>query len=243
MNTAVQIQEVRIKDVTVTEDTITAQLVDGRTISVPLAWSWRLSEATPKQRSNWEIIGDGHGVHWPDIDEDISAEGMLYGIPAPRPRMAAKFNLKSEQMDEIIQKLTTPEECMQLAIDVRDRNPDLARKARRRAVELRAASHGIKTSVELELLKALYAYEEVLSEKNKRRTRATRTWQMIDRHGIIGAAERAVNRKIEATGYKVLVAMGLHDLTFEAVIVRHHDKFSQEVVARAKERLGELEKI
>ena len=138
-------------------------------------------------------------------------------------------------MDDIIQKLTTPEECLQLAINVRDKNPDLAREARRRAIELRAASHGIKTAVKLELLKALYAYEEVLSEKNKRRTRATRTWQMIDRHGIIGAAERAVNRKIEATGYKVLVAMGLHDLTFEAVIVRHPDKFSQEVVARAKE--------
>jgi hypothetical protein len=146
-------------------------------------------------------------------------------------------------MDEIIQKLTTPAECMQLAINVLDRNPDLAREARRRAVELRAASHGIKTAVELELLKALYAYEEVLSEKNKRRTRATRTWQMIDRHGIIGAAERAVNRKIEAMGYKVLVAMGLHDLTFEAVIVRHPDKFSQEVVAHAKARLEELEKI
>ena len=77
MNTAVQIQEVRIKDITVTKDTITAQLVDGRTISVPLAWSWRLSEATPKQRANWEIIGDGHGVHWPDIDEDISAEACF----------------------------------------------------------------------------------------------------------------------------------------------------------------------
>ena len=97
MNTAVQIQEVRIKDIAVTEDTITAQLMDGRTISVPLTWSWRLSEATPKQRANWEIIGDGHGVHWPDIDEDISAEGMLYGIPAPRPRMAGKLNLKSEK--------------------------------------------------------------------------------------------------------------------------------------------------
>ena len=97
MNTAVQIQEVRIKNITVTEDTITAQLMDGRTISVPLAWSWRLSEATPKQRANWEIIGDGQGVHWPDIDEDISAEGMLYGIPAPRPRSSSKVTLKSEK--------------------------------------------------------------------------------------------------------------------------------------------------
>lgn len=89
MSTAVKRQEVRIKDIDVTEDTITAQLVDGRIISVPLVWSWRLSEATPEQRANWRIIGDGHGVHWPDIDEDISAEGMLYGIPAPRPRMSS----------------------------------------------------------------------------------------------------------------------------------------------------------
>ena len=97
MNIAVQIQEVRIKDITVTEDTITAQLMDGRTISVPLAWSWRLSEATAKQRANWEIVGDGHGVHWPDIDEDISAEGMLYGIPARRPRVSSRLSLKSEK--------------------------------------------------------------------------------------------------------------------------------------------------
>ncbi len=97
MNTAAKIQEVRIKDISVTEDTITAHLMDGRIISVPLAWSWRLSEATPKQRANWRIIGDGHGVHWPDIDEDISAEGMLYGIPAPRPRISSKFRAKSEQ--------------------------------------------------------------------------------------------------------------------------------------------------
>ena len=86
MNIAVKIQEVRIKDVSVTEDIITASLVDGRIISVPLAWSWRLSEATPKQRSHYEIIGDGQGIHWPDIDEDISAEGMLYGVPASRPQ-------------------------------------------------------------------------------------------------------------------------------------------------------------
>jgi hypothetical protein len=86
MSTAVKTQEVRIKDVKVTDDAIIAYLVDGRLISVPLAWSWRLSEATPEQRANYEIIGDGYSVHWPDIDEDISAEGMLYGVPAPRPQ-------------------------------------------------------------------------------------------------------------------------------------------------------------
>jgi len=90
MSIAVKVQEVRIKDVKVTDDSITAFLVDGRVISVPLAWSWRLSEATPEQRANYEIIGDGEGVHWLDIDEDISAEGMLYGMPAPRPRKSSK---------------------------------------------------------------------------------------------------------------------------------------------------------
>jgi hypothetical protein len=79
--------EPRVLNVSVTEDEIIASLVDGRTISVPLAWSWRLSEATPKQRLNFEIIGDGHGIHWSDIDEDISVEGMLYGIPAHRPKV------------------------------------------------------------------------------------------------------------------------------------------------------------
>jgi Protein of unknown function (DUF2442) len=85
MSTAVSVES-RIARIDVTEETITAHLVDGRVISVPLAWSWRLSDATPAERANWQLIGDGHGVHWPDIDEDISAEGMLNGIPAHRPK-------------------------------------------------------------------------------------------------------------------------------------------------------------
>lgn len=76
----------RIEHVRVTEDEIIAQLVDGRVISVPLAWSWRLAEATPAQRANFRLIGTGQGVHWPDVDEDISVEGMLHGTPARRPK-------------------------------------------------------------------------------------------------------------------------------------------------------------
>ncbi len=91
MSIAVKVQEVRIKDVSISEDTISAHLLDGRTISVPLAWSWRLSEASPEQRANYEIIGDGQSIHWPEIDEDLSAEGMLYGIPAPRPPVGKKL--------------------------------------------------------------------------------------------------------------------------------------------------------
>lgn len=77
--------DARITAICVTENLITADLADGRSVSVPLAWSWRLSDATPEQRANWRLIGSGQGVHWPDVDEDISVRGMLDGIPAARP--------------------------------------------------------------------------------------------------------------------------------------------------------------
>ena len=86
----------RIISIQVTDDLITARLADGRSISVPMVWSWRLSEATPEQRNNFEIIGNGLGVHWPDIDEDISATGMLYGIPT-RPRKASVRRRRGQQ--------------------------------------------------------------------------------------------------------------------------------------------------
>ena len=82
--------EPRIRDIKITSDAITAYLVDGRIVSVPLAWSWRLSEATPAQRAKWRIIGDGQGIHWPDVDEDISIEGMLHGVPAHRPPVKSR---------------------------------------------------------------------------------------------------------------------------------------------------------
>lgn len=85
MSIAVSI-EPRIKTVSVTDGEIIVHLADGRTVSVPLAWSWRLSDATPAQRANFEILGDGQGVHWPDIDEDLSAQGFLTGNPARRPK-------------------------------------------------------------------------------------------------------------------------------------------------------------
>ena len=78
--------DARVKEVSVGDDLITFYLVDGRIVSVPLAWSWRLSDASQQQRNHYEIIGDGQGVHWPDIDEDLSVEGMFHGIPARRPK-------------------------------------------------------------------------------------------------------------------------------------------------------------
>lgn len=78
--------EPRMMTMNVTEDSIIAELEDGRVISVPITWSWRLSEAIPEQRNNFEIIGNGEGAHWPDIDEDISVRGMLFGAPARPPK-------------------------------------------------------------------------------------------------------------------------------------------------------------
>ncbi len=108
MGTAVSLIEPRIRDLHVTEEEITAFLVDGRTISVPLAWSWRLSDATPGQRSHFEIIGDGHGVHWHDIDEDISVEGCctecLHTTQSVLIQRSLTFLINSTKLASSLQK-------------------------------------------------------------------------------------------------------------------------------------------
>jgi hypothetical protein len=74
----------KVVGVEVTEDELKVELLDGRTITIPLAWYPRLLHASPQQRANWKIAGAGFGIHWPDIDEDLSVEGLLRGAPAPR---------------------------------------------------------------------------------------------------------------------------------------------------------------
>lgn len=76
------------KQVVVTDTSITAHLSDGRTVSVPLYWSWRLEQASREQRDHCEIIGAGRIAHWPDVDEHLSVNGFLNGTPAPRPKSA-----------------------------------------------------------------------------------------------------------------------------------------------------------
>lgn len=79
----------RVMDVSFTEDSLCVSLRDGRKISVPLSWYPRLLKATPAQRNHWELAGAGYGIHWPDIDEDLSTEGLLRGAPAPREKTKA----------------------------------------------------------------------------------------------------------------------------------------------------------
>ena len=79
---AVEIEVPYAEGITVTEDTLSIDLSDGRTISVPLTWFPRLLYARPEERNNWRLIGKGQGIHWEDIDEDISVEGLLAGKPS-----------------------------------------------------------------------------------------------------------------------------------------------------------------
>jgi len=77
-----EIQAVAIQSVRVTDDALTVELSDGRIVSVPLAWYPRLLHGTPQERRNWRLIGKGEGIHWPDLDEDISVENLLLGKPS-----------------------------------------------------------------------------------------------------------------------------------------------------------------
>ena len=80
----------RVLDVAFDDDAFSVSLRDGRVISVPLAWYPRLLNATPAQRKNWNIAGGGYGIHWPDIDEDLSTAGLLRGAPAPKAHTPPK---------------------------------------------------------------------------------------------------------------------------------------------------------
>jgi Protein of unknown function (DUF2442) len=84
MNISAKITDERVLDVRFDDHSLIVGLMDGRTISAPLAWYPRLLHATPEQRTHWEKCGGGFGIHWPDVDEDLSTEGLLRGAPAAR---------------------------------------------------------------------------------------------------------------------------------------------------------------
>ena len=81
----------RAAELAVTDDTPTAELADGRTISVPLVWYPRLVHATPEERDNWEILADGEQLRWPDLDEYLSVEGLLAGCPLGRAGVLCSY--------------------------------------------------------------------------------------------------------------------------------------------------------
>lgn len=143
---------------------------------------------------------------------------------------------------DVIDTLETPAECDQLIANVEKRNPELAKRAVRKKVELLAGKHAAESDAEIEALQVIYAYEEVLTKINGRRTKAARTWQLVKKYGVIGAVEKAVNRKDETMGYRVLVDMGLQDLAFEVIVLRYPHLFSPEALAISKKRMNNWQK-
>jgi hypothetical protein len=100
---AVEIEVPNAESVVVTEDTLSVDLSDGRTIAVPLVWFPRLVHATPEERNNWRLIGEGHGIHWEDIDEDISVVGLLAGKPSGESQVSFK-----KWLNQRLSRLTNP---------------------------------------------------------------------------------------------------------------------------------------
>ena len=143
-------------------------------------------------------------------------------------------------MDERVLTLRTPEECEKFARNaVRHGRTDLAVESRHRALELRARETESETPAENEALQAVHAYEEVLSLNNGKRSRASRVWQLVKRHGIIEALERTLKRDGGAEEYAVLNDLGIEDFIYEAVVVRHPDVFSAEAVEKSKQNLAD----
>ena len=98
MNTSqTELRVMRAEGVEVTEDSLVVDLIDGRTVSVPIAWYPRLAHGTKTERANWRLIGRGEGIHWPDLDEDISTEGLLAGRPSGESQSSLHKWLKSRE--------------------------------------------------------------------------------------------------------------------------------------------------
>lgn len=91
MNTLlIEIQLAKAQNVVVSDEALTVDLIDGRTLSVPLAWYPRLAHGTQAERNHWELIGDGEGIHWPELDEDLSIEGLLLGRASSESQRSLK---------------------------------------------------------------------------------------------------------------------------------------------------------
>jgi hypothetical protein len=144
-------------------------------------------------------------------------------------------------MDERVTRLRTPEECDIFATNATARKrPDLALEARRKAVDLKVATHSADTPLEKEALAALYSYETALTHQKGKKVRATRTWQLVKKKGILKAAQQTVCTEAD---HQALLNLGLEDLSLDALIQRHPESFSAEAVESSAARMAERRKI
>lgn len=131
-------------------------------------------------------------------------------------------------MHELVLRISEPEKCYVFARNAqRQGHPELAVQAYRRAVDLRAAQHPTGTEVELAAARAIYAYEEALSYSKGKRTRATGTWQMASRHGLVEAVQKRLSSRAGDEMQPVLKELGMEDYSFAAVRSAYPDAFEQ----------------
>jgi hypothetical protein len=148
-------------------------------------------------------------------------------------------------MDHRIARLKNPEECEQFARNVAPRDAELARQARRRAVELKAEMHGAASEIETAILRAVHAYEEVLTTTHGgKKLSATKTWGLVKKHGPVGAVEVIVNRdtspEVLNPLFMALVEMDMLDFAFESVVLHHPHLFKPHTVERARQHLQDF---
>ena len=145
-------------------------------------------------------------------------------------------------MDYRVERLRTPAECESFAKNaVARHHPELALQAQRKAIDLQVLTHETGSALETEGLAAVYAYEALLTRRNGKKTRATATWQAIKRYGIVEAVQRALGRPADEPGTVTLRDLGLEDLTFEALVIRHEALFSTAAVEVSKARLAAID--
>lgn len=132
----------RVQDVAFSDDALSVSLRDGRVITVPLVWYSRLLNATPAQRKNWKIAGGGYAIHWPEVDEDLSTEGLLRGAPAPGYRSNASSGLSGREqlvVGLIVDGLSNKEIANQLQISEQTVRAHIQRVFRRLGVASKLA--------------------------------------------------------------------------------------------------------
>jgi hypothetical protein len=145
-------------------------------------------------------------------------------------------------MDHRVARLRTPEECAIVAKNAMAlKRPDIALEARRKAIEMLVSTHETVTApVETETLAAIYASEAALTHQRGKKARATRTWEVVRKKGLIAAAERVLHTEGD---HATLVELGLEDLSFDALILRHPESFSAAAVAASTARDIERRKV
>jgi hypothetical protein len=144
-------------------------------------------------------------------------------------------------MQKLIDKLVSVDECRNFITNALERGkPEYVQPTRIRMLEILAGMHSESNVVEQDCLKAIYAYEMVLSDKNQKKTRASRTWQAVKKHGVIMAVQSFVERSRDSSGFALLKSLGLTDYSFENIVLKYPDYFSVAAYQCASDKVNNI---